>query len=138
MLQVDEEFEGPSKTLTDAHFLLFSAVTGDVHPIHYDVEYAKRTRFSRPIAHGLLLNSLSALGASSARDRVDGFVLVEQGCRFMKPVQIGDTIRPRQKVERTWNEGNKRFCRVKTSLTNQRGELVLEGFHVYGVLNQRE
>ena len=28
-----DTFESPSKTLTDAHFLLFSGVTGDVHPI---------------------------------------------------------------------------------------------------------
>ena len=40
-LKVGEVFEGPSKTLTDAHFLLFSGLTGDVHPIHYDVEYAR-------------------------------------------------------------------------------------------------
>ena len=37
---VGRRFVGPSKTLTDAHFLMFSAVSGDVHPIHYDVEYA--------------------------------------------------------------------------------------------------
>jgi len=34
-------FTTPSKTLTDAHFLFFSGLTGDNHPIHYDVEYAK-------------------------------------------------------------------------------------------------
>src|SRR5689334_1779447 len=68
-----ETFEGPSKTLTDAHFLLFSGVTGDVHPSHYDVEYAKKTRFGKPLAHGLLLASMTALGASNARERIDGF-----------------------------------------------------------------
>ena len=40
-------FESPSRTLTDAHFLFFSALSGDNHPIHYDVEYAKATRFGR-------------------------------------------------------------------------------------------
>lgn len=129
-----ETFEGPSKTLTDAHFLLFSALTGDVHPIHYDVEYAKTTRFEKPLAHGLLLQSLTALGASTGRDRVDGFVFIEQGCRFLKPAVVGDTIRPRQEIERIWKEGNKQFCRVKTTLVNQRAEVLLEGFHLYRVL----
>lgn len=130
-----ERFEGPSKTLTDAHFLFFSALTGDVHPIHYDNEYAKGTRFGKPLAHGLLLQSLTALGASSGRERLEGFVFIEQGCRFLKPAVVGDTVRPRQEIERIWEEGGKRFCRVKTTLLNQRDEVLLEGFHLYRILS---
>lgn len=133
-LEVGETFEGPSKTLTDAHFLMFSAVTGDVHPIHYDVEYAKKTRFGRPLAHGLLLVSLTALGASNARERLEGFVFVEAGNRFIKPAVVGDTVRPVFTVERIWQDGHRRFCRVQTQLLNQRGETLLEGFHVYRML----
>jgi 3-hydroxybutyryl-CoA dehydratase len=129
-----ERFEGPSKTLTDAHFLFFSALTGDVHPVHYDSEYAKQTRFGKPLAHGLLLSALTALGASTARERLHGFVFVEQGCRFLKPAFVGDTIRPLQEVERMWEEGGRLFCRVKTVLLNQRDESVIEGFHLYRVL----
>ena len=137
MVKEGDSFEGPSKTLTDAHFLFFSGLTGDVHPIHYDVEYTKATRFGKPLAHGLLLNALTALGASNARERLRGFVFVEQGCRFLKPVVVGDTIRPRQEIERIWAEGRKRFCRVKTSLVNQRDEVVLEGFHLYRILEDK-
>ena len=133
-----ERFEGPSKTLTDAHFLMFSAVTGDVHPIHYDAEYAKGTRFGKPLAHGLMLNALTALGASNGRERLRGFVFVEQGCRFFKPAVVGDTVRPRQEIERVWEEKGKLFCRVKTSLLNQRGETLIEGFHLYRVLRDAE
>jgi 3-hydroxybutyryl-CoA dehydratase len=133
-LQIGETFEGPSKTLTDAHFLLFSGITGDVHPIHYDVEYAKQTRFGKPLAHGLLLASLTALGASNARERLEGFVFVEQGCRFLKPAVVGDTVKPRFIVEKIWQEGERRFCRIKTELLNQKDEILLEGFHLYRVL----
>jgi 3-hydroxybutyryl-CoA dehydratase len=129
-----EVFEGPSKTLTDAHFLMFSGVTGDVHPIHYDVEYAKATRFGKPPAHGLLLASLTALGASNARERIDGYVLIEEGSRFLAPACVGDTVTPRLTVERAWTDKGRRYCRFRTTLTNQRGETLLEGFHVYGVL----
>ena len=132
-----EVFEGPSKTLTDAHFLAFSGVTCDVHPIHYDVEYAKATRFGKPLAHGLMLVSLTALGASSARERIDGYVLVEQGSRFLAPACVGDTVTPRLTVERSWSEGKRRFCRFRTTLTNQRGETLLEGFHIYRVLERK-
>jgi 3-hydroxybutyryl-CoA dehydratase len=127
-LRVGQIFTTPSKTLTDAHFLFFSGLTGDNHPIHYDVEYAKTTRFGTPLAHGLLLASLTALGASPASPHIDGFVFVEQGSRFLKPVAVGDTIHPRLMV------GTRRFVRFATSITNQRGETVLEGFHLYRVI----
>ena len=128
-------FESPSRTLTDAHFLFFSALSGDNHPIHYDVEYAKATRFGKPLAHGLLLASLTALGASEGSAKLEGFVFREQGCRFIKPVAVGDTIKPRAVVERVWQEGKRRFIRFATSLVNQRGETVIEGFHVYQILD---
>jgi len=131
------QFSSPSKTLTDAHFLLFSGITGDVHPIHYDVEYAKQTRFGKPLAHGLLLMSMTALGASNARERIEGFVFTEQGCSFVGPVVVGDTIRPLFTVEKIWNEGHRRFCRFATTLVNQRAETVLRGFQVYRVLAHR-
>ena len=124
-------FEGPSKTLNDTHFVLFSAITGDVHPIHYDVEYASHTRFGKPLAHGLLLASLTALGASTARDQIEGLVFVEQGCRFLSPAVVGDTIRPRLVFEKRWQEAHRVFYRFTTSLLNQRGEVLLEGFHLY-------
>lgn len=129
-------FAGPSKTLTDAHFLFFSGLTGDSHPIHYDVEYAKSTRFGAPLAHGLLLAAMTALGASDASSRIDGFVFVEQGSRFLKPVLVGDTIRPQLTVEKIWKEGARRFVRFATALRNQRDEIVLEGFHIYQVVPQ--
>ena len=124
-------FDGPSKTLTDAHFLLFSGITGDTHPIHYDVEYARQTRFGKPLAHGLLLASMTALGASSLRDRLEGFVFVEQGCSFRRPAVVGDTIRPRFVLERIWQEEHRWFYRFGTALLNQRDEVLLSGFHVY-------
>ena len=60
---IGDRFGSPSKTLTDAHFLFFAGMTGDAHPLHYDDEYAKRTRFGRRLAHGLLLTSMTAVGA---------------------------------------------------------------------------
>jgi acyl dehydratase len=136
-LREGETFDGPSKTLTDAHFLFFSGLSGDVHPIHYDVEYAKATKYGKPLAHGLLLVSMTALGASAARDRMEGLVFVEQGSRFLRPAVVGDTIRPRFVFERSWQEGKRRFFRFATRLLNQRDEVLLEGFHVYQLAARR-
>ena len=135
-LREGQTFEGPVRTLCAADFDAFSGLTGDRHPIHHDAEYAKGTRFGRPLAHGLMLTALTALGASTAKDRIDGFIFVEQGSRFLKPVFVGDTLRPRLTVERLWKEESREFCRVKTEILNQRGERVMEGFHLYRLLGR--
>jgi len=129
-----EVFEGPTKTLTDAHFLFFSALTGDVHPLHYDVEYARSTPVGKPTAHALLLNSLTALGAMKGRDRIGRLLFTEQGSRLLAPVVVGDTMRPVMTLERAWDENGASWYRFRTELFNQRGEKVMEGFHVYRVL----
>lgn len=132
-LNVGDEFSSPSKTITDAHFLFFSGLTGDSHPVHYDTEYARKTRFGKPVAHGLLLASMTALGASAISNRIEGFILIEQGCRFIQPIFVGDTIYPCHKVTKLWCEGSRNFVRFTTTITNQHGETVLEGFHIYQV-----
>ena len=136
LLREGEMFEGPNRTLSVADFDAFSALTGDRHPIHHDAEYARGTRFGRPLAHGLMLTALTALGASTAKDRIDGFIFVEQGSRFLKPVFVGDTLRPRLTVERLWKEEGRSFCRLRTEILNQSGERVLEGFHLYRLLER--
>ena len=137
-LQPGEVIESPSKTLTDAHFLFFAGLTGDSHPIHYDVEYARSMGLAKPLAHGLLLAAMTALGATPASPQLDGFIFVEQGSRFLKPAMVGDTIHPRLEVERVWTEGKRSFVRFTTSIRNQHGDTLLEGFHVYQIRPQKD
>ena len=60
-----EVFDIPSKTLTESHFVMFAAVTGDNHPIHYDREYCRARGFPERLAHGYLVTVQTVLGASS-------------------------------------------------------------------------
>lgn len=130
---VGDRFESPSRTLTDAHFLFFAGLTGDNHPIHYDDEYARKTPFGGRVAHGLLLMGMTALGASPISHRLQASMIafVEQGCRFLKPALIGDTVHPAHEVSLLEPKKDRGLVRLTTRLTNQRGETVLEGFHVY-------
>lgn len=130
-----QTFAGSSRTISQADVLGFSSLTGDAHPIHYDAEYAKRTRFGRPIVHGLHLMSLTALGATtlSAALQESMIAFIEQGAEFRKPVFINDTVQSafevvavERKPERDWGQ-----VKFRVTLANQNGETVLEAFHVY-------
>jgi hypothetical protein len=75
---------------------LIKAVLARVdHPIPYDDEYAKTTRFGKRVAHRLLLTALTAVGASTLFSLLEGSmaVFVEQSARFlMKCPQISSTV----------------------------------------------
>ena len=128
-----EKFSIPAKTMTDAHFLFFAGMTGDNHPIHYDDEYAKTTRFGKRVAHGLLVASMTATGASSLSPLIEGSIIafVEQSSRFLKPVLIGDTVSPELEVTELISKSDSGLVRITTRVRNQHGEVVLEGMHAY-------
>jgi acyl dehydratase len=131
--QVGDRFGSPGKTLTDAHFMFFAGMTGDAHPIHYDDEYARKTRFGRRLAHGLLLTSLTAVGASTLAPIIEHSIVafVEQTTRFRVPVFIGDTLKPDHEVIALERKRSAGLLTLRVTLTNQRGETVLEGEHRY-------
>jgi acyl dehydratase len=130
---VGDRFKSPSRTLTDAHFLFFAGLTGDNHPLHYDVEYAKKTRYGRPLAHGLLLASLSAVGASTLGPIIEDSIVafVEQTTRFRAPAFVGDTLTPEHEVVALERKRSAGLLTLRVALKNQRGETVLEGEHKY-------
>jgi acyl dehydratase len=65
-----DRFRSPGHTLGEVHFLLFSGLTGDNHPIHYDEDYARQIPLRRrgDVPHEALLLD----GAVSRR--FDGWV----------------------------------------------------------------
>jgi acyl dehydratase len=130
---VGDRFDSPSKTLTDAHFMFFSGMTGDTHPIHYDDEYAKGTRFGRRLAHGLLLTSMTAFGASTLSPIIEHSIVafLEQTTRFLAPAFVGDTIKPRHEVVELERKRSAGLLTLRVTLTNQRGETILDGHHKY-------
>ncbi len=129
------QFPGTAHLLDEAAFGQFAQMTGDAHPLHYDGEYAKKTPFGKPLAHGLLLMSMTALGATPLSAHVEGSMVafLEQGGKFLKPVLVGDTVTPVMEVEEarpTSNPANG-IVRFAVRLMNQRREVVLAGFHTY-------
>lgn len=130
---VGEEFPLPSRTLTDAMFTLFQAVSGDNHPIHYDREYCKARGHEDMLAHGFLVLIQTAAGAGLlphlAGDSLIGFI--EQSSRFLKPVYAGDTLYPKLVITELKPQRTTGVMTLAMTVHNQKGELVLEGWHKY-------
>ena len=130
-------FAGASRHIPHDDVLAFAALTGDKHPIHYDDDYAKATRFGRPIVHGLHLMALTALGAAPLSEQLEDSMvaMLEQRAAFQRPVFKDDTVRSEFEIESAEPRPGKDWgtLAVKVSLINQRGEIVLEGRHVYRI-----
>src|SRR5262245_59419229 len=131
--KVGDRWQSPGRTVGDAHFVLFAGLTGDNHPIHYDEDYARRTPFGSRVTHGLLVMAMTALGASPMSARLEGSMIafLEQGCRFLKPVLLNDTVHAEFEVVGLERKDKRGVLRLGVKMLNQRGETVLEGHHVY-------
>ena len=130
-------FAGASRRITNDDVLAFAALTGDNHPIHYDDDYAKTTRFGRPIIHGLHLMALTALGAAPLSERLrDSMVaMLEQRATFLRPVFKDDAVRSEFEIESAEPRPGKDWgtLGIIVRLINQHGETILEGRHVYRI-----
>lgn len=130
---IGEKFNVPSKTMTDAHFLLFASLNGDNHPIHYDDAYCKKTIFGKRVAHGLLVASMAVLGASRLSFQTEDSMVafLEQSTTFLKPVFIGDTVYPEFEVSEIIPKKSNGIIKFNVRIKNQNDEIVMEGQHSY-------
>lgn len=113
-----------SKTITARDIQAFADLTGDRSPIHFDADYAAGTRFGGIIGHGLLTAGLisTVLGMHLPGK---GAVYRSQQLRFRRPVYPGDTVTAAAEVLELRPE--RMQVRLRTTLTNQQGDVVIEG-----------
>lgn len=80
-----------TRTVTERDIHLFGEATGDMNPVHFDEEYARKTIFRGRVAHGALtIGFLSAL--LGTRLPGEGTIFVSATIDFKTPVRIGDTV----------------------------------------------
>jgi acyl dehydratase len=134
-LRIGEVFRAPSRTLTDAHSAAFQTVSADNHPIHYDVEYARRHGHVAPVVHGLQVFAFTAPGATLFPQYIgDVFVaFTSASCKFLKEVHAGDTLYPALEIVALTPQGDTGIVTTRATVHNQRGELVLDGEHQYSL-----
>lgn len=137
---VGQRFEFGRRTVTDAHFTLFAAISGDNHPIHYDDVYASQTRFGRRVTHGLLLAAITAMGASALSVRLhDSMVaFLEQSTRFLRPVFVGDSVAVEAEVAELIPKKEAGVLKLTIRMSNQDGEIVLEGWQSHLIKRRKD
>ncbi|MBP7691906.1 MAG: hypothetical protein KA764_08315 [Anaerolineales bacterium] len=84
-----------ARRLTQTDFDRFAALSGDDNPIHVDPAFAARSRFGRPVAHGMLLYSVLC-GAVSRF--LPGALQIEQTLKFPTPTYADEPLTVRLAV----------------------------------------
>jgi acyl dehydratase len=124
-----ERFVLPSRTRTPAIFAAFQIASGDTHPVHYDVEYCRARGMPHLLAHGFQTLIHTAPGAGlfpfMVEESLIGFI--EQSSHFLKPVYADDTIYPALEVTGLAPARSTGVVTLRSTVHNQRKELVLEG-----------
>ncbi len=95
-IQIGDSFK-TTRRITAEDVKMFAEITGDDNPIHVDEEYAKKSRFGKPVVHGVLL--LGLISKVLGRDFPGhGSVAVGISCRFLRPVPVGSEVTLEVKV----------------------------------------
>ena len=116
-----------TRTVTARDIELFTEITGDRNPLHYDAEAAEGTRFGGLIVQGGVTSGL--LNAVVAEDLPGpGSVFLEVNWRFLAPVRPGDEITA--EVEVLEAREDKPITKLRTTVTNGDGVTVLDGHSV--------
>lgn len=123
--------ESFSVEITEAMRDKFRDITGDVNPLHNDIEYAKEKGHDKCVAFGMMTASfLSTLagvylpGEKSLIQRTEVY--------FRKPVYIGDTITVTGEV--TEKNDTFQILELKVTIMNQDNVKVVKGSMTVAVM----
>jgi acyl dehydratase len=113
-----------SRTVRERDIELFTELTGDRNPLHYDADAASASRFGGIIVQGGVTTGL--LNAVVAEDLPGpGSVFLHVDWDFKAPVRPGDEITA--EVEVLEAREDKPITKLRTTITNQDGTVVLDG-----------
>src|SRR3954451_20750790 len=113
-----------TRTITARDIELFTELTGDRNPLHYDEARAAASRFGGIIVQGGVTPGL--LTAVVAEDLPGpGSVFLHVDWSFRAPTRPGDTITA--EVEVLEVRPDKPITKLRTTITNQDEAVVLEG-----------
>ena len=113
-----------SRTVDAIDIELFTRISGDRNPLHYDEQLAKATRFGGIVVQGGIISAI--LNAVVAEDLPGpGTVFLHVDWNFRAPVRPGDTITGA--IEVTEVRYDKPITKLLTTVTRDDGTVALDG-----------
>nr|MBC7245410.1 MaoC family dehydratase N-terminal domain-containing protein [Chloroflexota bacterium] len=128
--EVGDSMVSPGRTVTEADIVAFCGLSGDFNQLHSDIEYAKKSLFGKPVAHGLLGLAVAS-GLAGRLGFLEGTAQAFMGLewKFKRPIFAGDTIHVcatvAQKKEVKQLKGG--IVILDVAVLNQSEEVVQEG-----------
>lgn len=111
-------------TLDSRAIKTFMGLSGDYNPLHSDASYAAKTKFKKPVVHGMLASLFfSTLVGMYLPGRTA--LYLGQTLRFKKPMFKDDTITVKGVV--TKKSDATHMISLHTTVTNKRGVVCVEG-----------
>ncbi|ELZ02473.1 MaoC/PaaZ C-terminal domain-containing protein [Natrialba asiatica] len=130
--EVGQEFESVGRTVTEADFVMHSALSGDWTELHTNEDYAEDGPFEGRIAHGPM-TFVQATGFVYRTGIVERTAFAFLGMNYMdlpNPVYIGDTLSLDIEVTETKDVSSRDdagLVVLDTVMTNQDDTVVFEG-----------
>ena len=113
-----------SRQVTSRDIDLFTEISGDRNPLHYDLQVARATRFGGIVVQGGVTSAI--LNAVVSEDLPGpGTVFLQVNWSFRAPVRPGDMITGEVKVLKVRED--KPITELETRVITSDGTIVLEG-----------
>ncbi|HXD91722.1 MAG TPA: SDR family oxidoreductase [Bacteroidia bacterium] len=112
----------------------FVDLTGDDNKLHIDTDYAKKTSFKKPVAHGMLGASFisTIIGTKMPGD---GALWFSQTIEFLLPVRVGDELTVRAEILKKIDSS--RSIELQTDIFNQHKQKVTSGVAKVKIVEQQ-
>jgi len=113
----------------------FATLTGDDNKLHLNAEFAARTSFKKPVAHGMLGASFisTVIGTKLPGD---GALWFKQSLEFHLPVFVGDTLTVTVEVVKKMSSSQ--ILELRTDIVNQNKLRVTSGVAQVRMIEQEE
>ncbi len=128
-VEVGQSWKSAGRTVTEADIVHFAGISGDFNSIHINHEFAKKTPFRKPIAHGMLVFSF-ATGLSLHSPPMKTMAIIQiKELSFLLPVFAGDTVHLESRILEKIPRGRGRRGEViwLREIVNQIGKVVQRG-----------
>tara|TARA_B110000003_G_C16651608_1_gene534431 strand:+ start:2323 stop:3513 length:1191 start_codon:yes stop_codon:yes gene_type:complete len=122
-------------TLTQDDIHKFVNLTGDDNKIHLNSDYAAKTSFKKPVAHGMLGASFIST-IIGTKIPGDGALWYSQSLEFLLPVRVGDRLLVKAKILKKIDKLN--AIELETKIYNQKKQLVIDGVAKVKIIEQEE